>query len=81
MRHLISGEDCAIAGEATAAMAAPVAEALKKSRRFIKTISLSGVFPDFARPLHDFQHRRPLGDNFSVEPKDCSVDLGRRVGL
>ena len=35
MRHLISGEDCAIAGEATAATAAPVAETFKKSRRFI----------------------------------------------
>src|SRR5882757_11402375 len=36
MRHLISGEDCAIAGEATAATAAPVAETFKKSRRFIQ---------------------------------------------
>src|SRR4051795_6976442 len=36
MRHLISGDDCAIAGEATAAAAAPVAETFKKSRRFIK---------------------------------------------
>jgi hypothetical protein len=35
MRHLTSGEDCAIAGEATAAAAAPVAETFKKSRRFI----------------------------------------------
>jgi hypothetical protein len=33
---LTSGEDCAIAGEATAAAAAaPVAETFKKSRRFI----------------------------------------------
>src|ERR1700677_943132 len=37
MRHLISGEDCAIAGEATAATAAPLAETFKKSRRFIQT--------------------------------------------
>jgi hypothetical protein len=36
MRHLISGEDCAIAGEAMAAAAAPVAETFKKSRRFIQ---------------------------------------------
>jgi hypothetical protein len=36
MRHLISGEDCAIAGEATAVAAAPAAETFKKSRRFIK---------------------------------------------
>src|SRR3979490_2206137 len=35
-RHLISGDDCAIAGEATAATAAPVAETFKKSRRFIQ---------------------------------------------
>src|ERR1700712_1961204 len=35
-RHLISGDDCAIAGEATAATAAPGAETFKKSRRFIK---------------------------------------------
>jgi hypothetical protein len=36
MRHLISGEDCAIAGAATAVAAAPTAETFKKSRRFIK---------------------------------------------
>src|SRR5882724_6889394 len=43
MRHLISGEDCAIAGEATAAAAAaPVADTFKKSRRFISGISLLG---------------------------------------
>src|SRR6266403_4498592 len=42
MRHLSSGEDCAIAGEATAAAAAPVAETFKKSRRFIEGISLLG---------------------------------------
>src|SRR5882757_8692441 len=37
-RHLISGDDCAIAGEATAATAAPVAETFKKSRRFIQAL-------------------------------------------
>jgi hypothetical protein len=47
MRHLISGEDCAIAGEATAATAAPVAETFKKSRRFIKASPCWGRFPDF----------------------------------
>jgi hypothetical protein len=36
MRHLISGIDCAIAGEATAVAAAPTAETFKKSRRFIQ---------------------------------------------
>jgi len=44
MRHLISGEDCAMAGEATVATAAPAADTFKKSRRFIKAISLLGVF-------------------------------------
>jgi hypothetical protein len=35
-RHLISGDDWAMAGDATAAAAAaPVAETFKKSRRFI----------------------------------------------
>src|SRR5258708_30421010 len=36
MRHLIAGGECGIAGEATAAIAAPVAETFRKSRRFIK---------------------------------------------
>src|ERR1700684_2594944 len=44
MRHLISGEDCAIAGAATALAAAPAAETFKKSRRFIK------ASPWWARP-------------------------------
>src|SRR5712672_3234189 len=35
-RHLISGDDCAIAGEVTAVAAAPTAETFKKSRRFIQ---------------------------------------------
>src|ERR1700675_3550469 len=43
MRHLISGEDCAIAGEATAATAAPVADTFKKSRRFIQASPYWGV--------------------------------------
>src|SRR5664279_3594655 len=54
MRHLISGEDCAIAGEATAATAAPVADTFKKSRRFIEGISLLGRFPYF---LEQFSRR------------------------
>jgi hypothetical protein len=40
---LISGEDCAIAGEATAVAAAPAAETFKKSRRFIKSSPCWGV--------------------------------------
>src|SRR3977135_3389245 len=51
MRHLISGEDCAIAGEATAATAAPVADTFKKSRRFIQASPCWGVFPDFLEHL------------------------------
>jgi hypothetical protein len=52
MRHLISGDDCAIAGEATAvAAAAPVAETFKKSRRFIKASPCWGVFPEFLEHL------------------------------
>src|SRR4030081_1615671 len=42
MRHLISGEDCAIAGEATTVAAAPAADTFKKSRRFIYCISWVG---------------------------------------
>src|ERR1700752_1227347 len=46
MRHLISGEDCAIAGEATAAVAAaPAADTFRKSRRFIFRSLLAGAFP------------------------------------
>src|SRR6185437_804485 len=37
MRHLISGEDCAIAGEVIAVAAAPAADTFKKSRRFIQS--------------------------------------------
>jgi len=40
---LISGEDCAIAGDATAATAAPVADTFKKSRRFIQASPCWGV--------------------------------------
>src|SRR5215212_1270666 len=42
-RHLISGDDCAIAGEATAVAAAPAAETFKKSRRFIQVSLRRGV--------------------------------------
>src|SRR5882724_2766337 len=42
-RHLISGDDCAIAGEAIAVAAAPAAETFKKSRRFIQASPHWGV--------------------------------------
>src|SRR3984957_15547150 len=46
MRHLISGEDWAMAGEATApTAAAPAAETFKKSRRFIKVSPCWASFP------------------------------------
>jgi hypothetical protein len=44
-RHFTSGDDCAMAGEATAVAAAPAAETFKKSRRFISSLSLVGMFP------------------------------------
>src|ERR1700730_11999260 len=49
MRHLTSGEDCAIAGEAIAVAAAPAAETFKKSRRFIQASPywIGGVLPRF----------------------------------
>src|SRR5438132_10715502 len=64
MRHLISGEDCAIAGEATAVAAAPAAETFKKSRRFIKASPCWGVSPiDWPLPATRFFHvdRRRFG--------------------
>src|SRR5438105_12102150 len=45
IRHLISGDDCAMAGEATAVAAAPAAETFKKSRRFIQSLLETGRFP------------------------------------
>src|ERR1700750_1710886 len=48
-RHLISGEDCAVAGEAMAVAAAPAAETFKKSRRFIQASPHWGVHPGFPR--------------------------------
>jgi hypothetical protein len=58
MRHLISGADCAIAGEATAATAAPLAETFKKSRRFIQTSPWASDIPLFLQLLWSgFEHR------------------------
>src|ERR1700687_3725200 len=73
MRHLISGEDCAIAGEATAATAAPVAETFKKSRRFIKASPCWGRFPDFLEPL--FRRR-----GFRVNRRRSGGALTRKLG-
>ncbi len=69
IRHLISGEDCAIAGEATAAVAAaPAADTFKKSRRFIFCSLLAGAFPlnvsfaatHFGDAFQAASHRRGL---------------------
>jgi hypothetical protein len=49
MRHFTSGDDCAMAGEATAVTAAPAAETFKKSRRFIQYLLGWGCIPDFRR--------------------------------
>src|SRR6202048_69455 len=80
MRHLISGEDCAIAGEATAATAAPVAETFKKSRRFIKASPCRGRFPSLRE--HFFQrrnfrvNRRRSGGGFNTEVRLRKRDKG-----
>src|SRR5215813_2303644 len=48
-RHLISGDDCAMAGEAMAVAAAPAAETFRKSRRFIQISPWWDVSRDFRR--------------------------------
>jgi hypothetical protein len=55
---LISGDDCAIAGEATAVAAAPAAETFKKSRRFIQAL-LEGVSWNFLDAFGDGANSRP----------------------
>src|SRR6188768_3689092 len=57
-RHLISGDDWAMAGEATAATAAPVADTFKKSRRFIQSLLNSGVSRNFPRAYSTVQQIR-----------------------
>src|SRR6187402_627217 len=46
-RHLISGIDCAMAGEATAATAAPAVDTFKNSRRFMWPLLVAGVSQKF----------------------------------
>src|ERR1700759_347917 len=80
MRHLISGEDCAIAGEATAVAAAPAAETFKKSRRFIKSSPCRGVFPyGLKRALRHANKRiqpRPLAAGLSTDAGVAKRDNG-----
>src|SRR5215813_2401274 len=75
MRHLISGEDCAIAGEATAVAAAPAAETFKKSRRFIKSSPCRGV-------LHGTNKKGSSRTRFSrIQPKALGARLSTDAGL
>src|SRR5450631_753340 len=80
MRHLISGEDCAIAGEATAATAAPVAETFKKSRRFIEASPCWGVSRislELCSRTGDFRNnRRRSGAGFNTEVRPRKRDEG-----
>src|SRR5205085_2220546 len=72
-RHLISGDDCAMAGEATAVAAAPAAETFKKSRRFIR-FSLGGVSRIESIPpageFHVFPGRSGRGHNMEVRLRE-----------
>src|SRR3954453_18491326 len=72
-RHLISGDDCAIAGEATAVAAAPAAETFKKSRRFIKASPL-GHFLEFSGPgsARDVNSRQPTALRCRVSNTDIA---------
>jgi hypothetical protein len=80
MRHLISGDDCAIAGEATAAAAAPVAETLRKSRRFIKPSPVGRFpldYPDTLSGKRDFaSNRRRSGGGLNTEVAKRKRDKG-----
>src|SRR3981081_216379 len=62
MTHLISGDDWAIAGAATAATAAPVADTFRKSRRFIQPLLIAGVsrnpIEQLQRQSHSQRRRR-----------------------
>jgi hypothetical protein len=80
MRHLSSGEDCAIAGEATAVAAAPAAETFKKSRRFIKTSPCRGIFHGTEKRArrHAIPRIQPkmLGAGISMEAAQAKRDIG-----
>src|SRR5579862_4608160 len=76
MRHLISGIDWAIAGEATAAAAAaPVAETFKKSRRFIVWPSPCGAFFNCFRQTASGRTGL-LGAAFNTENGGRKRDIG-----
>jgi hypothetical protein len=72
---LISGELCAIAGEATAVAAAPAADTFKKSRRFIKTSPCSGIF-------HGIKKKGSSGRRFNrIQPKALGSRLSTAARL
>jgi hypothetical protein len=73
-RHLISGDDCAIAGEATAVAAAPAAETFKKSRRFIQAL-LEGASWNF---LERIQRRREFASADGAPVQGSNTDIGKR---
>src|SRR5262249_42206075 len=79
-RHLISGDDCAIAGEATAVAAAPAAETFKKSRRFIQVSLRRGVSQISSRVSSGGRiPRHPGGSGgggFNTEVDDRKRDKG-----
>src|ERR1043166_1122277 len=81
-RHLTSGDDCAMAGEAMAVAAAPAAETFKKSRRFIQVSPWWGC----CCPGISFERvgRRPIlhgrrgseGGRFNTDVRERKRDKG-----
>src|SRR3954463_7917286 len=79
-RHLISGDDWAIAGEATAVRAAPVADTFKKSRRFIQALLIAGASPEIGLVfLGDANGRNSFACRQTAACRDRSnMDAGLR---
>jgi hypothetical protein len=75
---LISGDDCAIAGEATAVAAAPAAETFKKSRRFIQVSLRRGVsqFLEHILRWTNPCHPGALAGGFNTEVRRRKRDKG-----
>src|SRR5215470_5983332 len=73
-RHLISGEDWAIAGAATAVAAAPTADTFRKSRRFIvRHLLLEGdvshIFIARTHPITSYVERERFSRAFNTEQR------------
>jgi hypothetical protein len=73
---LISGDDCAIAGEATAVAAAPAAETFKKSRRFIQTLLRGDVSRIF---LERFLRRGESTASGALWRGGFNMEVGLRI--